>query len=707
MPIRNRVVDHIQLFKGQQSGAPPKAITAADSFLISNFILIQNSLKKINGAAVYAQLETQLSTEPIVWLSYYQRRVLAQKGNKIFRETGYQTKTFDVLTLGESNRVFSDKSRGITYLTNSVELKTISTGATKWINDWGLLPPLIAAQGSPNNGNLSTSNSTGALNNNGVYKWTFTLYDNNTGTESPALNARPGSTGFFILDPNNSSIYAPAFYTKTMGAAENTATWTFAEVNAFVSGANVSARATHFRVYRTVDSGPTFKLASNLVFGTTTVTNGTCLISDFVSQATTLIDNTADTALGVILDTVHGPPPSVTRMEEAFVKVQGGSLPTVGYSTYGHIRQFKDTFFGIGQTCPGIPGVGNGSDNFGAFNSLLSIHEAFLPDYVADTRNINDGDGQAATALAVLNGSTLLIFKERSTYYLIGTDVTNYAIRSLDQTRGCVHPSTVQECALGVFSLDSSGVILITGYGPAQALSNPAINDIIKTINFNAISTAYSGYDTFNEVYWVAVPTNGSNIPNQTLCYSVRSQGWSIQGGQEGRAIKFEYDTSGTQIALLGNSQQGLILDISNEQNVTFLNSPITAVYTSGPCYGGDPDVRKRAHFIYITAESTLDYTVDVDLIIDFGDKQSFSLANINSVSNSAVYASSLLDNGANVGIWDSSSWGSLKSVKQLKIPVYGVGYAFQVQIAHHDTSALKYGFRILAVELEMSIMGR
>ncbi len=701
MPILDRALERIPLFRGQKSGNPPQAIEAADSTLLQNCILLQNQLKKVNGTSTYAQLKVGGVAVPTAnttpWLDYYLGRWWAQNGNKIFRETAEGSATFDVSTIGETDKVFSEKYALQMFLANGRHLyRSDESGGTPppWaLTSWGLLPALGEMDSdvlNPGDGGSMTV---------GKYYYCITLYDSLSGLESIPANGRPADNGLFVKDPFagtafsiSGSEFAPTAWTVTLVDAETQVTFPFAEIHKFIAGQYVDARADTFNLYRTDVNADVFKLQSS---------NN---IAAFIAAGSPLVDKTADSALGSIID-VESPTPNVDRMVEAQTAVLGITPPASSFGTYKFVRVFKDVMFGIGHY--GLGAQGGGPSSFPPFDSVLNVHDTFRPEEVFTQFNINQGDGQKPTCLAILKDQTLIIFKNRSIYYLLGTSVDNYSVRILDSKRGCVSASTVQETTSGIYALDASGIININSFGQAQPVSNPDINDIIQRINFNQISNSYSGYDPVNEIYFLAVPVDGSSVPNLQIAYSIRSGGFTTLQGVEGSSLHFDFDPSGNALSMIGSRQQGHLLNWANEQQVTFLNNPVVMQYESGPMYMGDPSRRKKARFLYITAESAQDFTVDVDIIIDYSQTQTFSLTGINSGSIYSVYASSLVDDGVNVGVFDESYWGSDKTQKQIKIPIYGVGYVFQVRITNSESNPAKYGFKIQAIEFEGVMMGR
>lgn len=701
----NRVLESASFFSGQKSGIPPKTLKASDCEVISNMLIDQQMLKKVNGSTVKATLPLDNSAR-IKWLDQYKYRFMAQRDSYVYLETAENSGVFSTVSAAfNSARIFSKNYRGSIHLQNGVDSKfytesSPASALTLNLRQLGVYPATTRLSSD-----ALTASTSGVLEAK-EYRYVITLYDPVTNTESPAAGARSGEQGLFSsLNPISTEsldYFAPVYATITPAASKKISI-TYAGITAVIgSSAPASTeRRTHFVIYRTEGNGVVFKRLEQ-----------PRSIADFVSAGVPYLDNTPDTSLLDILQTDTSPPPYKAEMQTTFTYLNSVSAspqavpPDAAYSGYTHFTFFNDTFFAIGAKNPGIV-TKNERSQFASFDSILYIHDPFVPDNVLDTREVGPGDGQAETAVAVMRDSIVIILKERSIYYVSGTNADNYTVRVMDSKRGCVHAGTVQETPYGVFALDRVGVININQVGPAELISQD-IKDQIKKINFSAISSAYSGYDAEENKYYLSVPVDNATRPNLTLIYDAQYKGWSTISGAEGASMFFGSGSDGTEVKSIGAYTNGQILDISDEENVTNSGTRIDSEYLSGPFYGGDPTRKKKAKFVYITAESNADWTIEVEVVSDFGQGPTFTFDSaINSNSLYAVYATSLNDSGVNVGIFDQSLFSADKVRAQLKIPVYCIGNALQVRIRNKSTDTDQFGFRILAIELESVIMGK
>jgi hypothetical protein len=691
---RERLVQNISAFKGQNSGLTPDAVEPDYAARVKNMISDRGFLKKVNGRSVYGVLS---GSGQISLLEYYSNFWLAQRGTTLFKEDSVGGKTFSSLkTLLSSTKLFAARWKNAIYFANGRDLFFYNFDLQK-VKQLGMYPPL----GTVDNANISAA--AGGSLSDGAYKYTITYFDPDTQTESPAINSRPSSFGLCVQDPFSTSDYAPDFWSITIAAPNSTAKIAFAALNAIFGATGESARddrQTHFKVYRTTVGGTVFRQV-----GTPTS------ISAFILAGSDYSDASADSSLGIPLQTDGAsPPPRFERIDEAINTFKGLGL-TVNSSTvrtYIHTREFKDSLLGFGAYGIGVSSATE-SAAFPAYKSILYIHDTFLPDYVFTTRDVADGDGQLPTGIATLKDNTVLLLKESSTYYLAGTNVRNYEVRPLDTKRGCIATGSIQETPYGVICLDRSGVILFDGLSVPQEISHPAVEDEIRNINFNAIDTVYSIYDRDNSLYYLALPVDGSTKPNRTLIYNAKHETWTVSEGLEGYSGNIGIDPSQNPVTLIGDSvNQDKILDWSSESAVLDVAKSIESEYLSPILYMGDPSVKKKAKFLYILAESNQDWTIDIGILPDFGQYNGENiLENINSSSNYAVWASSLLDSGVNVGVFDTSNWSGTKVRKMIKVPVSGVGYGFQIRIKNKDTNPDDYGFTLLSLKLEAVELGK
>lgn len=694
MPTNDRVLESAPFFTGQKSGLPPQTLKATDCEVVKNLLPKRGILAKAFGDSTYAVVGT---SGRIHWLEKIQNRWLVQRGVGLHLETSEDSAVFADIGVSLTDTIpQSDFYRGELYLFNGTDQKFYSVD--NGLKNLGLQTPISPTALDATSTAQIVKGTGGSLNDESVYKVTFTYYDPITNTESLPVNVRPNAYG---LCP--AGLESVNYWSVSLGTGEDDftikATYLATVFAATFNGTTLrdTARATKIRVYMT---GSSTSVSAN-IFRLKTELDITGLADIAVTTEAT----------GVILTQDTPAPPDKLRQQEAYAYKKNGSVTSsysvpanVGASIIKSGRFYKDTLFSFGHKGVQFP---EGSSTPQSYDSILLIHEPFQPEYIFDTREVGNGDGQEGTAVALLRDSVVVLLKERSTYYLSGSSVDNYVVSLMDPRRGAVSANTVKETPYGVIALDRSGVIMIDAVGPSKLISED-IEDVIESINFEAISTAYSAYDAKESRYYLALPVEGSSTPNKTIVYKADEKNWSILEGQEGASMRFQVSSTNQSRTLIGSAVTGRLARADIESAVTIGDgAAIDMEYFSGPFYGGDPTRKKKAKFVYITAESNTDFDIDIEVVPDFGQSQSQVISGINSNSIYSLWAASLLDSGVNVGVWDQSLWSAARIRKQLKIPVSCVGYCFQIRIRNDSTDTNQYGFRILALQLECVSMGK
>ena len=674
MATQRRQVEEIRAFGGQKSGRPPRSLNPQDSELIYNFSNIDGILEKINGGAAY--LTSALGSSPIRWLGRYKNKWMWQVADKLGIEAAEDSATESTVTTDfTSERAFSDKWRDNIFLANTKKF-SFYDGTT--FKDVGLLP--IGEGKAPRP--LAPTFTTGTSGSipAGTHAITFTLYDSTTQTESLPWGALPGQFGLlntaqFNADTNplgwlSSNITFPANGIAIITDVKNTL---------FANG--YPSRADKIRIYRSKTGDlTTFYLDSEYN------------VDKVFSASPDLSISKSDADLGEILITEERQPPP---QRSALIN-SGAASSATGIR---HLRQWRDSLLAVGVEIDRYTisdSVWGGSDTVLQSDSLLYASDAFQYDYWPFNFEIGRGDGQKLRAVAVIVDIPL-IFKDASTYMLVGDNVTNAIPRRIDSRRGCVHESTLQETPLGAICLSGEGFILARPAVPTDVISKD-IQDVIDDINFDKLDNADSAYDRVDGLYYCMLPTGGATYPNKTVVFDVKTGQWSTHREREGTAIHFDIGSDSKPRALIGASSGGQLVNLIGETNVTHLGSQITARWRSGQFALGDPSVRKKAKWLYVLAEANEAWTIDIRIFSDLYRGTVYEATSISSQSNYAVYGTDLYGTGRYVG----------EKVRELvKIPIEGVGRLFQVEVVHNSTQAKQWGFRVLSVQLEGVVMGR
>ncbi|HEY9745588.1 MAG TPA: hypothetical protein V6C99_05170 [Oculatellaceae cyanobacterium] len=256
--------------------------------------------------------------------------------------------------------------------------------------------------------------------------------------------------------------------------------------------------------------------------------------------------------------------------------------------------------------------------------SMLFISEQenpqnFTPDgsvTSAGAIQVSPGDGEKITALKTLflplsNEEVLVVFKQRSTYILSGSNSETFALQKISGEFGAVSHQSVVQVGGEMMFLSNEG---ITSLSTATLQGNlvsgflsERIQAQIERLNRSALSGAFAVHLRDRREVWWCVP-EGSTPQNQVvLVYnygSGRGGAWSRRTGIQaacgaafaGRLLTGGYDGH-IQQQLRGNSYQG---------------TPIPWRYRTGFQDFSSPRLRKRIRDVelYLKQISTMPLTV-------------------------------------------------------------------------------------------------
>lgn len=729
MPLNDRVREIVKSFNGQKSGLSVELLSMGDCVVLENFITKNGTLIRDWGATIFTTVLAS-QTGGINYIGKFGYRFLVQRGQRLAIQSLEDSTSFsdsstlnlpDTITYSEDNKCIDDRWRDSLFIANKVDFMRFNTSVDKdtaisssyTFKRVGMDPPLNVSASK-----LATADFTingGNIENTDHY-YLITLYDGDTNSESPAMGAHIADNGLYELSANGTqgpvpiAIAAPGVTFKSTIAHADMAAWLTAELLN-------CARATHFIVYRCAAkvSGlyPTFYQ----VPATTGGQSGQRYINiaTFLASADDFVDNTSDAnLLAIQLPENNSPPPTPKRMLDAYNYAKGTSLTSITpYEGIRKIRFFRDQLFCVGASSPGFTvdqmTLGNGERVSGTifnFSDLLHGSEVFQPDYFPYVWEIARGDGAKTIGLATLGDVALIIYKERGIYYLSGTSPDNYIIRPMHNELGCVSEHTIQETPAGIICLDRGGFVLVDRIGSAKIISSE-IQDVIDSINYDQLDRFYSYYDDRYARYYCAVCTKSSTTPNRTLCYDTRSGNWSVLRGQEGLSQKIDFGSDNNYRIMIGSKSTNYLYDKSDQTVVTFNGAMVESKVMTGPIFFGDENKKKRMKWIYITANSTTDWTVDIYVIPDYDVSRQHVLRNIGSNSSYSLWYTSQVSTDGTL-IWDQENWSAAPGTNTpLKIPVSCVGRVFQILIVNRSTKQIQNKFVLGSLSCEAIMMGK
>lgn len=725
--LNNRRREAAISFDGQKSGLPVEAYGFKSAQNVTGFVLKEGQLKRVNGGEVYAEVIPG-EEGGITSLHRFKNLWVAQRGSTIAVESAEASASFtNIFTDLTSDKFYSAQWRDRIFFVNKTDQKFLynlennALSENRKSGDLGIA--FIIPESSIGSfiipyvpGFLSVAGNVP----DGIYAYVFTLVDAITNSESPGVGSLQADDGFFGLSPSGDN--GPGVSIVTVSGGPYQVIFPASVVTPILRlWKEQCPRATHFVVYRatvTVVSGANIYGTFNRL-----TASGYLELDKYIDEELDIIDNFATTSSVSLLESNY-PPPSVQAAEATFNVYKEGrfwssfledpseDFPRSQTSGFRHIKTFRDQLFAIGDRCAGlqisdlgavlldtVPGV--------VFNydSVLRGSEVFQPDYWPYIWEVGRGDGQKAIGLGVLGDTALLIFKEKSTYYLSGSSPSDFIVRIIDTNKGCINESTIQETPNGVICLDRTGFVLFNKIGQGERISTD-IQDIIDSILFPYSSTFYSFYDPKEQRYYCSVVVPGGTTPNLTLILDLVSMQWTTDTSIVGLSRLADTDSDGEYVELVGNKQTGRLVSLSNEEISTFQGQAVYSSWTSGVLSFGDDQHKKKMRWLYLKVKASGDWSITVEVIPDFKESQKYTISVNYDAEQETWYSSSASTDGSL--IWDEGEWASGGvDQSQVKIPIVCKGRLFQVRIINQDTAANRWGFTLEGISAEAVMLAK
>ena len=220
--------------------------------------------------------------------------------------------------------------------------------------------------------------------------------------------------------------------------------------------------------------------------------------------------------------------------------------------------------------------------------------------------DVGKGDGDVITGLASL-GTVLLIFKKRSTWALFGNAPSNYTIRQLSPSIGCVNGKTVVKCDKfaiflsqdGVYSCNSDGVVLLS-YN---------IKPTIDAITDTARGIACAG--RLRTQYWLAVDTDADGDNDEVYVLDYVYGNWGRYTNKKINVMAKLYNNT----LITGGSDTDVIMlqdDTDNDNG-----SAINMIWDTKDYDGDDWTAIKHPYDLKLVAEPITAKTLTLTHLVD------------------------------------------------------------------------------------------
>ncbi len=562
MPAPPQTEEIVRIFSGQKSSFGHPLLQPGDAEEIINFVIRKGRLRKIWGCSLYAQPVIAAAGGGVRWIDRFRNRWIYQQGRYVGYETADGSKVFEEIGSfieppGSDGKIRSEKHQNRIYMVNGVENKFYEDSllsGEKFLN-LGIYPPGNGAfPGDSPDISLSQDGSAGSLADSTEYSYLITWWDANRQVESLPNGAYVQEDGLW-LGTNPATIET--------SAANRTIT---GDVSALKAAGYDEDRVTHFIVYRAAQADQTFKRISN-GDGLFSIANDTFTDGDGTEEN-----------LGQVLDQSISPPPTGLHYEAP------GAAGDYGPR---FVKEFNNQLFLFGVRFPG-----NGELAYGAANGIAYGSDVDNFDQFKYTFRVGFSSDEKDTGIAKYR-NTLFFIKERSIYYLDGSNALNYQARPIEGQRGVIAPGSIQETPIGVIGLSAEGFILIDSVGPAKLIGEEIFDQIGK-INFQQNAKINSAFDLREGKYECSIPMLPLENVSKVFVYDIELKTWNFYTKRLGLSSCYGINSYGDKVGLLGDFQNSRLYNLVDQSQVTFNGQKILGRWASKHFDWGNPDVEKR-----------------------------------------------------------------------------------------------------------------
>lgn len=534
---------------------------------------------------------------------------------------------------------------------------------------------------------LSNPSPLGAGKNFG---YVFTWWDANRQVESLPWGAQVGEDGLWksfalAFGSSNAFVMSQNGYSNKLD---------FTEAKAFGYDRQ---RVTHFIPYR-------WTQADNATFKRIADPNDEAQEESLRIENDTYTDITPESELGAVLDESLSPPPSG-------LLYGGKGNIDLDQASIGprFLKFFRDQLWLFGVRYPGTAnGVKlqpNGTsakqapyqkqDGI-AYASQVGNHEYWQFSY-----DIGRASGQRDSGIGQHN-STLMFFKERSTYYLTGTNPSNYQIRTLDPSRGFTIPGSIADTTKGTMGISADGFASFDGVGLGVVISDE-INDLFLRINLDAFDKIYATFDPKEEKYECHVPLDKFTWNTHVFSYDCKLQCWEITQ-KVGASAAYAISSKKKVVSMIGDARNGRIYDAGDYSRTTLNGQTIFGKWRSKAFDFSQPGKLKGVQIVEVTARALRDFTLTCDLVVDFGEDDA---ANATGTQGPDI-RSDLLGANANdeqAMAWDEGQWSKASNKRKFTFLIQAIGKNFNVILRNSDKDANTASFEIEEVIVHASLL--
>lgn len=688
MDFENELREDVPAFLGQKSALPHKLLTAADCERVRNFFSRRGRLRKAWGAPLYANPDLAGAVGRVSWIDRYLQRWVYQQGKVLALESAEGSANFvkqGEILKGEEARVFSALWVDRLYMANGCEIKllekTVELGQ-KYLN-LGLLPPGLGRKWVAGQGDLTLTKvpAVGSTLADATYGYVITFWDANRRVESLPWGAQVGEDGLWVSFARSYADFTRLAFT---GMANNAVRVDISALKALGYDAD---RVTHFIVYRQTqaDEGTLKRVADP----------DDELQEPFLRIANDFYDDSTEEAdLGLVLDESLSPPPTGKYYFGYGDLAQDASVIGPRF-----LLQHRDQLFLFGADYPGTEngtelqpdGVNAKKIQYYPQSGILYGSEVGNPDYWRYTWDVGRATGQKDTGMAKI-GNSVGLFKERSAYYLEGTQPENYEVREMDPKKGIIAPGSLQSTSIGAIGLGEGGFTLFDALAPGKIISDEIADEVAK-INLEHLDKITSAFDEKEEKYECHVPVENDRN-TMVFVYDLKSRSWAFTT-RAGGAAAYSLSSTRRSVGLFGDKLNGRLYDANDLSAVTKNGETMHGLWRSKAFDFGTPGL-KNLQMVEIVARGIFDFRLSIDVIPDFGQGDAVSINDIDPDVRGDKWAAE----GEECMRWDDLQWNRGSEKKKFTVLVQCIGEFFNLVVRNSDKDANRASFEIEQITL-------
>ena len=150
---------------------------------------------------------------------------------------------------------------------------------------------------------------------------------------------------------------------------------------------------------------------------------------------------------------------------------------------------------------------------------------------ITNSIRIGGGNGDPIRVIVRWHENFIAVLKKRSIWIVNATgSVASWTIEHVTDTLGCIAADTAIQVGNDIWFLSAEGLTSLRRANESiqremsTIVLNTPVNDLFERINKDAVKTSCAGF--FNNRYYISVPTETSEIPNETVVYNTLTTEW-------------------------------------------------------------------------------------------------------------------------------------------------------------------------------------